>query len=356
MAKKRAKAKPPAETARESARPGVLVQLFTAVFGPLTRENALGWAKLIALVLVIRWLWFEPFRVPSGSMEPTLYGNEQFFRDDRVAVNKWVYGPRVPFMNRRLFRLHAPRRWDIVVFRAVEQNPRSKHLVKRIVGLPGERIHIANGTVFADGEPLTPPESLRGVLHYTTQFEPSDDDVLQWLIAEAPNGRALLAEEVDPATFQAKKQELIGLMNAGSKPKYGIRTEDEYAVVPEDCYLVLGDNSGHSHDGRYFGWVPNDHIVGPAFCVWWPWGHRQDFTGFSSTWWGGGLLFGLPALLVLYEICASYFARSIRLAAGMAPPGVARPGERLMINRAALGFRLPFMQQRRGGRTLSRGQ
>ena len=67
--------------------------------------------------------------------------------------------------------------------------------------------------------------------------------------------------------------------------KYGILPDDEYSMAPEDCYLVCGDNSGDSADGRVFGWLPNGHILGRAFCIWGPPSRMRDLTGFSKTWW-----------------------------------------------------------------------
>ncbi len=83
---------------------------------------------------------------------------------------------------------------------------------------------------------------------------------------------------------------------------YGISDEEKFSVVPEDHYLLLGDNSEQSLDGRMYGWVPHNHLYGQAFAVWWPWSHRQDFTGFSYTWWGRLLLYGIPAMIVLLEL------------------------------------------------------
>ncbi|HNV21125.1 MAG TPA: S26 family signal peptidase, partial [Candidatus Hydrogenedentes bacterium] len=95
---------------------GRLQDAITFVTGPWTKENGKAWLKVVVVVLLIRWLWFEPFSIPSGSMEPTLHGDAKFLKGDRVAVNKLAYGPRVPFSNMRLIDLGDPERWDIVVF------------------------------------------------------------------------------------------------------------------------------------------------------------------------------------------------------------------------------------------------
>lgn len=240
----------------------------------------------LALALVFRWAVAEPYRIPSGSMETTLHGDPGFGKGDRVWVNKWVYGIRVPFMNKRLYHGSPPQRWDIVVFKTVEKDAVFKTLVKRIVGLPGERIQIRNGTVYADGKPLTPPPGMPEDLFYTAPFE----------------GR------------------------------YGILPSDEYSRVPEGHYLLLGDNSSHSRDGRWFGWVPNENLVGRVACIWWPPPRWRDFTGFSGTlWWRVS-----AALVVLLTL--------VRLLAGRTVTApTAEGGERWRFALAlAYGFRVPL--------------
>ncbi|MGC8846744.1 MAG: signal peptidase I, partial [Candidatus Hydrogenedens sp.] len=89
--------------------------------------------------------------------------------------------------------------------------------------------------------------------------------------------------------------------------EYGIRTEDKYSLIPENCYFVLGDNSAYSRDGRFFGWVPNEHIVGRVSCIWWPPSRWRDFTGFSKTWWWKTLCL----LTSIFVIVRLLFARSV---------------------------------------------
>ncbi len=324
--------------------PGVLQRLghvATSITGPWTFRNALMWIGLIAFVLTVRWLLMEPYSIPTGSMEPTLHGDPRFLRGDRIAVNKLAYGPRVPFMNKRLFHFSEPKRWDIVVFNSPDPHAVHPTLVKRIAGLPGERIHIADGKIHVNGVPVEPPPELQSTLNYTTQLKRSKEDIqtfiLQMIQRDAfpamlnptnPGVRDLMKElnairgelngrnagtldqaEID-RLFKGLSSlsmyiagELFGLEQAAQCPlRYGVQTEDEFSLVPPNCYLVLGDNSGDSADGRYFGWLPNDNILGPAVCTWWPIGRWRDFTGFSKTWWGKSILYGPPVLLVAHEI------------------------------------------------------
>ena len=138
-----------------------------AVTGPWTRSNGAGWVALILFILVLRWAFFELYSIPSGSMSPTLNGDPRYFRGDRVAVNKFLFGPRIPFTTNRIVPFWEPKRWDIVVFNNVKPDAKHPILIKRVVGLPGERIHISNGRIHINGEAISPPPGLEDVLYYS---------------------------------------------------------------------------------------------------------------------------------------------------------------------------------------------
>jgi hypothetical protein len=207
--------------------------------------------------------------------------------------------------------------------------------------LPGERIHIADGKIWVNGAPVEPPESLRDVLHYTDHLEFLETDVRRFAVQLARSGakpgllnptnftvqdlyqqlegiRERLSDQdpgalsdeaiaavtvaLSPVSLNIVRQ-LLGLQQGMTHPmRYGILPDDAYSLVPENCYLVCGDNSANSADGRFFGWLPNDHILGRAFCIWWPPSRIRDFTGFSRTGWGMTLLYGLPALIIVYNV------------------------------------------------------
>jgi len=188
----------------------------------------------VSVAFVVRWIAIEPYKIPSASMRPALEPG------DRIFVNKWVYGlrfplngMRVPFTTRgvryaarRLWRGRRPERGDIVVFRTVEEGETHDILVKRVVGKPGEHILIRDGRIHVNGTPLeTPPSIARN--YYT-----------------APRGFPVM--------------------------HYGISGGKTYSLVPPDHYLLLGDNSAASRDGRLFGWVPDEHILGRVCAIWWP--------------------------------------------------------------------------------------
>ncbi|MBI2435212.1 MAG: signal peptidase I [Candidatus Hydrogenedentes bacterium] len=258
-----------------------LVRFLMALTGPWNRESVLSLVKLVVLILFIKGCIIDQYSIPSGSMEPTLHGDERFLRGDRVLVNKWLYGPRIPFTTIRLWDWAEPKRWDIVVFKPVKGASNHPILIKRVVGLPGERVRIAGGGIEVNGERLEFPASLPPGQYYC-----NDLDILQ---------RALTAPTPQERRYWEAVREQYPL-------RYGVREEDQYLVVPKDHYLMLGDNSLESVDSRVFGWVPRHHVYGRAFGMWWPWPRRQDFTGFSHTWWGKLLLYGIPALLLAAEV------------------------------------------------------
>jgi signal peptidase I len=178
------------------------------------------WAEsiIIALILalVIRTFVVQAFKIPSGSMIPT------FEVGDRIFVNKFVYGARLPFTDIRLPAVRQPERGDIVVFLSPEL-PR-KDFVKRLVAKGGEKVLIKNGNVYINGEIVRTPKSISVNQYY----------------------------------------------NRGD---YG--REGESVTVPDDCYFMLGDNSANSRDSRYWGFVPKKNIIGKAICIYWPLGRMR---------------------------------------------------------------------------------
>jgi len=169
---------------------------------------------IIALVLAIfiRTFFIQAFKIPSGSMRPTL------IERDRLMVSKLRYGPLIPFTKIRIPGLGHPKRGDVVVF-VYPQDPK-KDFIKRIVGMPGDEIEIKGGDIYVDGERIEEP-----VIKNTDYF-------------------------------------------TRSKSQYG--KAGQVVKVPEGMYYVLGDNSASSHDSRYWGFVPAESIVGKAEFIYWP--------------------------------------------------------------------------------------
>ena len=383
-------------------------------FGAIAPWLSLDWVKsflvALGLALFIRWVFAEPFRIPSGSMEPTLHGDDRMFHGDRVFVNKLIYGLRFPlngtripwtktrvhYADRRIWHGADPQRWDIVVFKAVlQEGVTHTTLVKRIVGLPGERVHIEDGRVWANGTPIDPPESLRDIVYYTSERAAFIDERrevprLVLKLAKAGNTAEVLkrfklnyyakdyGEQIDrirerlgsrdperlsddeiadllkdlkPAGKSLTHQLLAMQQPMRSMLRYAVLPDDEYSLIPNDSYLVCGDNSGESADGRYFGWLPNEHILGRVSCIWWPIPRWRDFSGFSKTWWWNTLLAALGFLLVV-RLLFGRFWRSHR----QTPNGRIR-ADHLYINRWKFGCIIPFTRTKLfRGRSPRRGQ
>lgn len=261
--------------------------------GFFSKENLLSWVKIIAVILFIKGCVIDQYTIPSGSMEPTLNG-DSFFKGDRVLVNKWTYGPRIPFTTIRLWEWNEPERWDIVVFRPKAGTSDHSILIKRIVALPGERVKLHQGQLYINGELIPFPEEMLTHNGEPLEFPPEMPGGFQYYNPNDILGIAMRTN--DPAA----KRHLLGLVERYPL-KYGVLEDDEHSLVPEDHYLMLGDNSINSVDGRVWGWIPRDNFYGRTFAIWWPFDRRRDFSGFSYTWWGKGLLFGIPALIICWE-------------------------------------------------------
>jgi len=192
-----------------------------------------GWLALAAgAALGLRAVAIEPFRIPSESMLPTLRPGDHLF------VNKLVYGARLPWGELRLPGLRAPRRGDVVVFRTRPSAGPSPFLVKRIVGLPGDRVRGRDGRLWVNGVPVE-----------------------QW-----PTGAVWIDGGGTPLSGQ--RESLDGREHAVLDDPGRVVAPFE-RVVPEGRYFVLGDNRDHSSDSRSFGAVPFADLVGPVAFLYW---------------------------------------------------------------------------------------
>ncbi|MCX8063880.1 MAG: signal peptidase I [Candidatus Hydrogenedentes bacterium] len=254
-------------------KPKKFILFFT---GPWTLRNAIEWTLLIIGILVIKGFLLDQYLIPSDSMEPTLHGGG-LFTGDRVLVNKFIYGIRIPFTTKWIIKWGKPKRWDIVIFKSPEKKLWRENIIKRVAGLPGETITIKNGKIEINGEPLeSPPDLPKGISYYNQKdllylFLTSDDEFIKKTITRI---------------FEKYPY------------RYGCIETDEFKKVPPGHYFVLGDNSLNSIDSRYYGWIPEKDIIGKALAVWWPPNRMKDFTGFSYTWWGKTIILGLPLFLI----------------------------------------------------------
>ncbi|MCK0537702.1 signal peptidase I [Alcanivorax quisquiliarum] len=201
------------------------------------------------VVLVIRSFIVEPFTIPSGSMLPTLEVN------DFILVNKFAYGLRLPVTNTRIVALGDPQRGDVMVFR-YPLKP-AQNFIKRVVGVPGDHVVQRQGQLYINGEPL-PREALSsermGRLQETLYVETLDDS------------RHLIRHETELNPFTGQPM---------------VRSEDREWTVGEGEYFMVGDNRNNSNDSRYWGMVPEDHIVGKAFLIWMHWRPGFSLPSFS---------------------------------------------------------------------------
>ncbi|MCK5862623.1 MAG: signal peptidase I, partial [Candidatus Hydrogenedentes bacterium] len=180
----------------------IWVRALQAVTGPWTKHNLFSWVGILFVVFFIKGCIVDQYTIPTGSMEPTLIGNPRFFRGDRVLVNKCLFGPRIPFTTKRLWHWGNPERWDIVVFHAIAPDAKHPILVKRVVGLPGEKIHIRDGKIWINGEVVTPPEPLVDVLHYTDAVTIDASEIKRQFLLLAQRNQAL--PSLDPYNFNVQ--------------------------------------------------------------------------------------------------------------------------------------------------------
>lgn len=200
---------------------------------PVLVEYARSFFPVLLIVLVVRSFLFEPFRIPSSSMVPTLLVG------DFIFVNKYVYGLRLPVINQKIWEIGEPSRGDVVVFR-LPADP-SINYIKRLVGLPGDTVTYRNRRLYINGE----------------------------LVASEPAGR-----------YQGKGQhgallyhEKLGKVEHDILLMPGQRSLEGTFVVPEGHYFMMGDNRDNSRDSRYagVGVVPDANIVGKAVRIWMNW-------------------------------------------------------------------------------------
>ena len=214
-------------------------------------EYAKSFFPVILAVFLLRSFLVEPFKIPSGSMIPTLQVG------DFILVNKFTYGIRLPIISQKIVQINNPERGDVMVFHYPE-NP-SVDYIKRIVGLPGDVIIYRNKQVLVNG--LVQEQKSEGEYNYA-------DDRLNFVhsnrYTENFSGRA---HEI------LINPEVPGL-HMGSVADFPQREQCSYSfdevrcAVPAGHYFTLGDNRDNSRDSRYWGFVPDKMIVGKAFFVW----------------------------------------------------------------------------------------
>ena len=207
---------------------------------PLLVEYAHSFFPIVFIVLILRSFIAEPFRIPSGSMMPTLLVG------DFILVNKYTYGIRVPVLHTKIVEMNKPETGDIVVFRFPKQP--SVDYIKRVVGVPGDKVSYYGKKVYVNDK-LAKPVSL---------------------------GRYQGVGQGANMTGAEHFVESLGNIEHSILIKHGLPSVEGTFVVPEGQYFVMGDNRDNSNDSRYWGTVPEENLVGKAFFIWmsWDWQHK----------------------------------------------------------------------------------
>lgn len=204
---------------------------------PLFAEYSRSFFPVLALVLVLRSFFMEPYQIPSGSMLPTLTVG------DFIVVNKFEYGIRLPVVGTKIFDINEPKIGDVMVFKYPKDT--AVKFIKRVVAVPGDTIELRNKIIYVNGQKM--PQVYVGDESPTTQIYKEQIGEVEHLILRNKN-----------------------------PGKNGSIT------VPEGQYFMMGDNRDGSNDSRYWGFVPEQNITGKAVAVWLHWDHFFSLPNFST--------------------------------------------------------------------------
>lgn len=214
---------------------------------PTWIEYSGSFFPVIALVFFLRSFLFEPFKIPSSSMVPTLVIG------DLILVNKFTYGVRLPIINKKVIEMNTPQRGDVMVFK-YPQDP-SLDYIKRVIGVPGDKIVYKNKRLTVNGKEV----SYRPLPDYLDEEHLSYSKQLLEELQGVPH--KILNDERAPAYVSNP-----GLFSHREQCTYNL--EGFACSVPSGHYFMMGDNRDNSYDSRYWGFVPDENVVGKAFFVW----------------------------------------------------------------------------------------
>jgi signal peptidase I len=219
-----------------------------------------GLFPVIVVVFILRSFLFEPFKIPSGSMIPTLHIG------DLILVNKFHYGLRLPVANTKITAGTPVQRGDVMVFRYPPKP--TVDYIKRVIGLPGDEIAYLNKKLTVNGQPVSADalpdffdeSTMRYFRHEREQLPGKTHDII------IDNERPAFIPGVDEFPFR-------------DQCRYNV--EGVVCKVPEGHYFMMGDNRDNSLDSRYWGFVPDRNIVGKAFFVWMNFGNLKRIGSFE---------------------------------------------------------------------------
>ena len=203
----------------------------------LLREYVEAALIAIFLALIIRTFVVQAFKIPSGSMEPTL------LIGDHILVNKFIYGIKVPFTDHYILQISKPKRGDVVVFKWPRNE--EKDFIKRVVGIAGDKIEIKDDTLYLNDEKIAP----RYIGVYQDKYINSLSKYLE-----------SFGESAHYIIDEYSKHEHFGPV-----------------IVPENSIFVMGDNRDNSHDSRYWGFVSLPKLKGKAMIIYWSWPNWKRF-------------------------------------------------------------------------------
>lgn len=206
-------------------------------------EYARSFFPVFVIVLLLRSFLVEPFRIPSGSLEPTLLVG------DFVAVNKFAYGLKLPVIEKKVIPIAEPKTGQIAVFRWPPEP--SYDYIKRVIGTPGDKVSYHNKVLTVNGV-----EAKQTFVEYTM---------------DESSGRAV-----------AKYQENLNGVKHDIFVRPDVAAFDFDVTVPEGNYFMMGDNRDDSADSRFWGFVPDTYLRGKAFLVWMSWNGKTDSVRWSK--------------------------------------------------------------------------
>jgi signal peptidase I len=238
---------------------------------PVWVEYSKSFFPVLLVVFLLRSFLAEPFKIPSSSMRPTLEVG------DFILVNKFVYGIRLPIIEQKIIPIADPKRGDVVVFR-YPLNP-SQDFIKRVIGVAGDVVEYRDKRLTVNGTPW--PQEANGTYSY---LEGLRFETLERYI-ERTDGDAARAHTIG-INMQAQPVYPSNVRPFSGRENCDYNERGFKCRVPSGHYFMMGDNRDNSDDSRYWGFVPDDHVRGRAFFIWFNW---DDIASFAFKRVGSGI-------------------------------------------------------------------